>query len=83
MALGMGYPVVLRNFFSGYHFQGRRGGVVAGITSEQELREEYEETESRVKQILVRNAHINGITIQMLKIMRLSLDQKNTVISGQ
>ena len=65
VALGMGYPVVLKISSPDIIFRVDVGGVVAGITSEQELREEYDKLESRVK-ALVPNAHINGITIQKM-----------------
>jgi acetyltransferase len=61
----IGYPVVIKISSPDIIFRIDVGGVVAGITSEQELRDEYVKLQERVKGF-VPSAQITGITVQKM-----------------
>ncbi len=64
-AAEIGYPVVIKISSPDIIFRTDVGGVVAGITSEQELREEYMKLTKRVKGFIP-SALIKGITVQKM-----------------
>lgn len=61
----VGYPVVLKVSSPDIIYRVDVGGVVTGITSEQELREEFEKLKKRVLG-LVPDARITGVTVQKM-----------------
>lgn len=65
VASGIGYPVVLKVSSPDIIFRMDVGGVVAGIASEQALREEYEKILRRVKESMP-GVSIGGIIVQKM-----------------